>query len=333
MGAITAAIARAATEVGVTIHTDCEIRRISVGPRGVDGLEFAGGEHVAADVVLSNLDMQQTFGRLFDPGDVPGPVRRRVQAVDSTGTMARVHLLTDELPHYVGFEPGEGPQHRGFTLLGGTHDAYERAWDAQRRGELLSRYPVEMIIQSVTDDSLAPPGMHTLTTGVQQLPFELAEGDWDARKDEFTERVIESIAEYAPNIPEAIKGIATITPLDLEREYGLTGGNIFQGALSLDQLFASRAFGGYGTPVRGLYLCGAATHPGGAVMGAPGHNAAMAVLRDVDGGASPGERRGRPRRRFDPVDRLGSNPRLRPARDWVVRQPWLRPVVRAGRRA
>ncbi len=330
MGSITQALARSAEEAGAEIHTDAEVIRITIGARGVKGVILADGTSVPADIVLSNVDVHRTFQRLLDERDVPSAALERVAGIDVRGTMARVHLLIDELPQYRGFDAGEGAQHRGFTLLGGTTDAYQRSWEAQQRGELLERYPIEIIIQSVTDDSLAPAGMHTLTTGVQQLPFELRNGDWDNRREEFTERVIASIAEYAPNLPAAIKGVATITPADLQRTYGLTGGNIFQGALSLDQLFASRAFGGYRTPIRGLYLCGAATHPAGAVTGAPGYNAAKAVQLDV--GGTRAVQRSRPRRRFDAVDRISSSKRMRPIRDWSARQPLLRPIMKLARR-
>jgi phytoene dehydrogenase-like protein len=197
--------------------------------------------------------------------------------------MARIHLLVDQLPEYRGFPPGEGPQHHGLALLGGTPDVYQRGWEAQLRGELMHDYPIEVAIQSTTDPTLAPPGLHTVTTGVQQLPFALARGTWDSRRDEFTARVLRSLFRFAPNLEGAIRGQVTLTPLDWEREYGLTGGNIFHGAMVTNQLFASRpapGLGGYRTALRGLYLCGAGTHPGGAVMGAPGHNAAQAVLAD-----------------------------------------------------
>ncbi len=152
--------------------------------------------------------------------------------------------------------------------------------------EVIGRFEQEGAIDlSTTDPTLAPPGLHTVTTGVQQLPFVLARGDWDSRRDEFTERVLRSLFRFAPNLEGAIRGRVTLTPLDWEREYGLPGGNIFHGAMFPHQLFASRpapGLGGYRTPLKGLYLCSAGTHPGGAVMGAPGHNAAQVVLADRD---------------------------------------------------
>jgi phytoene dehydrogenase-like protein len=327
MGAVTAAMVKAVQAAGGRVHLNTPVSAIEVSRGRARGLRLADGSGVAADIVLSNADAHATMLKLVGH-DAPGA--DRAARMDYSGSMARVHLLVDELPHYRGFEPGEGPQHRGFTLLNGTPDAYERGWLAQQNGDFPEQFPVELIIQSATDPTLAPAGMHTITTGIQQLPYRLRSGTWDSRRDEFTERTIEVLAAYAPNLPDSIRGTATITPLDIEREYGLTGGNIFQGALTLDQLFAGRAYGGYATPIQGLYLCGAATHPGGAVMGAPGHNAAQSVLRDLGAGAAKPSRR--PQARGDLLQRVATHPRLRSARGWVLRQPRLRRLVDAAKR-
>jgi phytoene dehydrogenase-like protein len=334
MGAISDAIASAAREAGATIRTGTAVDEIVVRGGRVAGVRVGETVH-EADVVLSNADTRHTFLQLIAPGAVEIDVRGKVEALDFRGSMARVHLLVDELPRYRGLPPGEGPQHRGFTLLGGTPAAYEKAWEAQRRGELCDTYPIELLIPSVTDPGVAPEGLHTISTGIQQLPFTLSEGDWDSRKDEFTRTVIRSLAKYAPNVPGSVVGSHTITPLDLERDYGLTGGNIFQGAMSLNQLFASRpgaGFGGYDTAVPGLYLCGAATHPGGAVMGACGHNAAKAVIADLAGVARTRVAGRAAGPRSDLVDRVASHRRLRTLRNWAVRQKALRPVIAFGKR-
>jgi phytoene dehydrogenase-like protein len=337
MGAITQALAAAAREAGAEIQTGVPVRKVLVRNGVAHGVELEDGERLEASLIVSNVDPRRTFLELFEADDVPGDLRRRAAHIDMRGTMARVHLLVDRLPEYTGLPAGEGPQHRGFTLLGGTVDEYERCWRAQQEGELVDDYPIELTIQSTTDSSLAPAGMHTVTTGIQQLPFTLATGDWDSRREEFTERVVRSLARFAPNIESSIRGSFTLTPLDLEREYGLSGGNIFHGAMTLNQLFASRptpSLGQYRTPVRNFYLCGAGTHPGGAVMGAAGHNAARAILREQQGGARPSQVRGRrPRRPLhdmtaSAVDRLASAQRLRGIRNWALRQPWLRPAVK-----
>jgi len=331
MGSVTAALVEAVRAAGGRVHLDTPVDHIDVARGRVRGVRFADGSRAAADIVLSNADVQTTMLGLVGESGAPPAAIERARRIDASGSMARVHLLVDELPAYRGFGAEEGPQHRGFTLLGGTPDAYQRCWEAQERGELADEYPVELIIQSTTDPTLAPPGLHTITTGIQHLPSRLRAGDWDARRDEVTERVIATLAKYAPNLPGAIRGSSTITPLDIERDYGLTGGNIFQGALTLDQLFAGRAYGGYATPIAGLYLCGAATHPGGAVMGAPGHNAAHAVLRHLHG-VSRRRRTASAARSGDVLTRLAAHPRLRLARGWALRRRWLRPFVRAAKR-
>lgn len=333
MGAVSEAIASAAREAGATIRTGASVDEIITTRGRVVGVRV-GAEVIDADVVVSSADTKHTYLQLLDPTAVAAPVRHKVESLDFRGSMARVHFLVNELPAYTGLPAGEGPQHRAFTLLGGTPAAYERCWEFQKKGELADAYPVELIIQSVTDPTLAPPGLHTLTTGIQQLPFTLADGDWDSRKDEFTRIVVDSLARFAPNFPGSIVGTATITPLDLERDYGLTEGNIFQGAMTLDQLFASRpaaGLGGYDTPIAGLYMCGAATHPGGAVMGACGRNAAFSIIADLSGTARP-RARARTARRVDLVDRVVSHPRLRAARNWSLRQSWLRGAVRIGKK-
>lgn len=287
MGAVTQALASAARHAGAEILTGAAVGRILVDRGAVQGVRLEDGTELHAPVVVSNADPRRTYLTLLDPEVLPTDIAARARRIDVRGSMARVHLLVDQLPHYRGLPAGEGPQHRGLALLGGLPEVYQRGWEAQRRGELMDDYPIELAIQSVSDPSLAPPGLHTVTTGVQQLPFSLATGTWESRREEFTERVLRSLFRFAPNLEGAIQARVTLTPLDWEREYGLTGGNIFHGAMFTNQLFASRpgpGLGGYRTAIRGLYLCGAGTHPGGAVMGAPGHNAARAVLADRAGG-------------------------------------------------
>lgn len=284
MGAITQALAASARHHGAEIYTGVSVERILVERGAVTGVQVSDCSVLRAPVVISNADPQRTYLHLIEPDHLPPEAHALVHRIDMRGSMGRVHLLVDELPHYVGLPAEEGPQHRGFMLLGVTPTAFQRGWEAQVRGDLMEEYPLEVIIPSVTDQSLAPAGLHTITTGTQQLPFELAQGTWDSRKDEYTAHVLRSLFRYAPNLQGAIRGQVTLTPLDWEREYGLSGGNIFHGAMFTNQLFASRpvaGMGGYRTPVRGLYLCGAGTHPGGAVMGACGHNAAHAVLADL----------------------------------------------------
>ena len=287
MGGITRALANAAKASGVTIRTSTPVEQVLVRGGHVEGVRLVGGEELKAPIVVSNADPKRSLLKLLPPGELEVKFRDDVAGIDQRGSMARIHLLIDELPHYVGFpDASPGPQHRGHQMIGCSVPAFEKAWDAQRRGIIPDDFAIEAIIQSVTDDSLCEPGMHTMTLGVQQLPVELAQGTWDDVRESWADRVCEALFRYAPNLRNHIRGRHVITPLDLEREYNLTGGNIFQSAMSLEQLFAVRSLpelGHYRTPVAGYYLCGAGTHPGGGVMGAPGHNAAHVVLADLKG--------------------------------------------------
>lgn len=285
MGGIAEALAAAARAHGTELRLGARVREVRTSAGAVSGVTLESGERVDAPLVLSNADPKRSLLGFLASDALTPALARRVAAIDMRGSMARIHLLVDELPDYIGFDgPAEGPQHRGHQLLGATVENFERGWEAQRRGELPDEFVIEAVIQSLTDPGLSTPGRHTLTLGVQQLPYALAEGDWDSRKEEFTERVLDDLAAYAPNVRSHVLERVTITPLDIEREYGLTEGNIFHGAMFLDQLFGSRPLpelSGYRTPVRGYYLCGSGTHPGGGVMGASGHNAARVALADA----------------------------------------------------
>ena len=333
MGSITLAMAAAVEAAGSTVRTGAPVKRILVRGGHTAGVELENGEVLEAPIVLSNADPQTTYLSLLGEGDLPAEVREGVARMDMRGSQGRVLLLVSELPRYIATPPGEGPHHQGFTLLGGTIDAFERCWQAELRGELAEDYPLEVLIQSVTDPTLAPPGKHTLSIGVQHLPYELASGSWDEHRDELVARVLRTLFHYAPNMEASIEAHWTITPLDLERTYGMAKGNIFHGAMTPAQLFASRPFaasGGARSPLPGLYLCGAGTHPGGAVVGANGHNAAKHVLADRRTGVPSSRRVRQPRgRQRGALARAAESPSLKSARSWGVRQPWLRPIVRA----
>jgi phytoene dehydrogenase-like protein len=288
MGSIAESLANRARARGVEILTDAAVTSIDVVKGRASGVTLHDGRSFAASFVLSNADPQRTLLGMVAADDLPDEYRSAATKFDQRGSMARVLLALDGLPDFVGMPAGEGPQHRGLTILGAEVEAFERVADAQRYGRYPDDFPIEFIIQSVHDDTMAPSGKHVLSTGIQQLPFELAEGTWDDEKERFSEKVIDVLETYSPGIRNLIIAKHTITPLDLDREYGLPGGNIFHGAMTLGQMFDSRplpGWGSYRTPVAGLYLCGAGTHPGGGVIGAPGHNAAHALLRDeAEGG-------------------------------------------------
>jgi phytoene dehydrogenase-like protein len=332
MGAVAEALARRARERGVTIRTDAEVDRILVSDGRAVGVLTTGGEELAARAVVSNAEPRRTFLGMFDQGDLPAEFRAAVEAFDVRGSMARVHIALDGLPDFTGMEPGAGPHTQGLTLLGAEVDRFDAAWSAQQRGELPDDFPVEFLIQSVHDDSLAPPGKHMMMTGIQQLPFELADGTWDDHRETFTQRVLDVISRYAPRIRDHVIDTYTITPLDLERDYGLTGGNIFHGAMTPDQAFDRRpvpGWGGYRAPVAGMYLCGSGAHPGGGVMGVPGHNAARTIAADLDGvrDASPRSPVQEPIPPVAMVDRLLARPRSRRALVACARRPELAPLV------
>jgi phytoene dehydrogenase-like protein len=291
MGAVTQALARGAEHHGAEIRLGARVRRVLVERGRCVGVELASGERIEAAQVISNADPKRSLLDLVEARHLDPGLREQVGSIDMRGSMARIHLLIDELPQYLPFpDASEGPQHHGHQLLGASREAFELGWEAQRRGAFPETFVIEAVIQSVTDPGLAPPGLHTMTLGIQQLPFELAGTTWDREKERWADAVLEDLFRYAPNLRGHIVDRAIITPQDLDREYLITGGNIFHGGMLLDQLFGSRpleALASYRTPVPGYYLCGAGTHPGGGVMGASGHNAALTALYDVGAGPDP----------------------------------------------
>lgn len=331
MGGITEALANGARHHGAEIRTGAPVGRVLVKGGRAAGVVLESGDEIAAAIVVSNADPKRSLLGLVEPSELDPGFRAAVERIDQRGSMARIHLLIDELPAYVGREPGEGPQHRGHQLLGASVESYESAWEAERRGELLERYVIEAVIQSTTDPGLAPEGNHTLTLGVQQLPFELAGTTWDDIKESWADRIVADLCEYAPNLRDHILDRAIITPLDLERDYLMTGGNIFHGQMFLHQLFGARplpTISSYRTPIDGYYLCGAGMHPGGGVMGASGHNAAKAILGEPESAASTVRPPPARRRSKGLVDRLMQTDVGRRAGYRLARQRAFRPLAR-----
>ncbi len=335
MGAVAESLAARAKAKGVEIRTGAPVERIVVEGGKATGVVLASGEELGAKVVTSGADPHRTFLGMVESRDLPNDFRQAISRFDMRGSMARVHIALDGIPDFNGMEPGAGPHCRGLTLLGGEMERFESVWDSQRRGRIAEDFPIEFLLQSAHDDSLAPPGKHMLMTGIQQLPFELEEGTWDDHRDAFTERVLDVLSRYAPTLRDHIIDTHTITPLDLEREYGLTGGNIFHGGMTFGQVFGSRPAMGwsdYRSPVEGLYLCGSGAHPGGGVMGVPGHNAAHAIASDLAGVPRERSRPSGPQGRSS-IDRLMSRPRMRRAMVKAAQQPALAPLVeRVSRR-
>jgi phytoene dehydrogenase-like protein len=285
IGGVTEALANCARHFGAEIRTEACVERIRVQHGVATGVVLESGEEIPARAVLSNADPKRTLLDLVGRTELNAKAKAAAERFDVRGSMARIHLACAQPPLYAAFASrGIGPEHHGHQLLGPSVRAFEKSWRAQSEGELPEHFVIELVVQSAHDPTVAPLGKHTVTLGVQNLPYEL-QGGWDARREEFADRVLADLSDFAPNMPGAIIDRHVITPLDLEREYGLTGGNIFQGAQVLNQLFSHRPFPGwsrYRMPVQNLYLCGAGTHPGGGVTGAPGHNAAHEVLADFE---------------------------------------------------
>jgi phytoene dehydrogenase-like protein len=285
MGGLANAIAAAAIERGVEIRTGCTVETIQTHGDTVSGV-LVDGTPIATQRVASNIDAHQTFRRLIAPSALPDGFIRAVDRIDYASASAKINLAVDQLPDFLCY-PGHqdvGPQHRGTIHIGTGCEYLETAFEDARQGRISSRPIVEMTIPTSVDSTIAPPGHHLLSLFVQYAPYQLADGDWDdAARNLLLERCLAEIARYAPNVPGSVLHQQVLSPVDLESMFGLTGGNIFQGAMPINQLFNLRPVPGWAdhrTPIRGLYLCGSASHPGGGVMGACGRNAAREMIRD-----------------------------------------------------
>lgn len=281
MGAVSEAIAAAARASGVDIRTESPVDHVRIQQGRVAGVVLETGEEIASRAVSSSLDPRQTFDRLVGEEHLPDDFVAAIQRYRFRGSSGKVNLALDGLPEFRCL-PGPGRHLAGAISISPSVDYMERAYDDAKYGWFSSRPYLDIVIPSMTDDSVAPAGKHVMSCFVQYAPYHLAEGDWDTRRDEFGRNVIATLAEHAPNLPGMIAGLQVLTPLDIERTFGLTEGNIFQGELALEQMFSNRpapGWAGYQTPVRGLYLCGSGAHPGGGVMGAPGRNSARVVAR------------------------------------------------------
>jgi len=279
-GAISNAIAGAAREAGAEIRTGVSVARILTKEGRATGVVLATGDELEADLVLSSVDPHLTFRKFMDPTELPGDFLDEVARFRFRGSSGKVNLALDALPDFRCL-PGPGAHLRGAISVSPSVDYMERAYDQAKYGEFSRRPYIDTVIPTLTDPSVAPPGKHVLSCFVQYAPYALARGTWDEQREAFGDAVVDTLAEYAPNIRNIILHRQVLTPLDLERDFGLTEGNIFQGELSLEQLFFLRPVPGwakYRTPIRNLWMCGSATHPGGGIMGAPGRNAALRIL-------------------------------------------------------
>ena len=287
-GAISNAIAAAAREACVEIRTKAPVGKIVVKNGRAAGVVLQSGEEIGANVISSSVDPHLTFEKFLQPSELPSDFLEGVRRYKFRGSSGKVNIALDALPEFKSM-PGDGAHLRGAISISPSMEYMERAYDDAKYGHYSRRPYIDMVIPSLTDPSVAPPGKHVLSCFVQYAPYKLAEGTWDDQREAFGDNVIDTISEYAPNIKKIIVGRQILTPLDLEREFGLTQGNIFQGELSLEQLFFLRPVAGwayYRTPVDNLYMCGSATHPGGGIMGANGRIASQVILKEWKKAAS-----------------------------------------------
>jgi phytoene dehydrogenase-like protein len=283
MGSIAQALAAAGKKLGVEIRASAPVAKIEVRNGRASSVLLENGNEIRGRVIISNADPKRTFLKMISCSELPEDFLSAIRGIKMDGPCAKVNFVLSEEPHFTGTPSHSSPLERTFYTLVPSLEFAERCYDIAKFGDIPEELWVDCVVSSNADSSLAPQGKHILTCFVQYVPYKLREGTWDEKRDLLGDRVVRKIAEYAPNVPPAILARQVLTPLDLERTYGLTEGNIFHGDLRLEQLFFMRPVPGwsqYRTPIRGLYLCGAGTHPGGGVTGAPGRNAAHQVLRD-----------------------------------------------------
>lgn len=281
MGAVSEAIAASARAAGVTVRTGATVERVRVRNGKSDGVVLAGGEEIDASIVASNADPKVTFLKLVEERELEPEFVASIRRFRCEGTSLKINLALSGLPDFKAL-PGAPRPHHGATMhICPSIDYVERAWDDAKYG-MPSRSPLlELTCPTMYDKSLAPEGKHIMGIFLQYAPYSLRESSWDELREPFADRVFDIIEEYAPNFRSLVEHRQVLTPLDLERRYGITGGNIFHGEMSLDQMFVMRPVAGwarYRMPVSNLYLCGSGAHPGGGVMGAPGYNAAKQIL-------------------------------------------------------
>jgi phytoene dehydrogenase-like protein len=285
MGAITQAMARACAARGVEIRVNSAVGEILLDKGRAAGVVTAKGERIAARAVVSNLHPKLTFERLLDPAALPADFRARIAAYRSGSGSFRMNLALSELPSFSALKGRAPAEHHGSGIVIAPSLAYmERAFFDARLSGWSAKPIVEMLIPSTLDDSLAPPGRHVASLFCQHVAPKLPDGrSWDDKRETVADLMIDTVEAYAPGFKRAIIARQILTPLDLERDFGLIGGDIFHGVLSLDQLWSARPVLGhadYRSPIAGLYMCGASTHPGGGVTGLPGMNAALETIRD-----------------------------------------------------
>ena len=278
MGALGAAMANSARAAGVEIRSSCPVEQVNLTEGRASGVTLVGGEIINAPLVVSNVDPKTTFEKLVGFRNVETGVVRRVSQIRMRSNVAKLHLALDSLPQFTGLdETGTGQR----LVIAPSMDYIETAFNSAKYGEHSLAPAMDISIPTVHDTTLAPAGKHVMSVIVQFAPYDL-KGGWENNKEAFKQRLIDLLSEYAPGIEDTIVASELLTPVDLEREFHMKGGHWHHGEISLDQVMMMRPFPGasqYGTPVDGLYLCGAGAHPGGGVMGLAGRNAAQEIIK------------------------------------------------------
>ena len=284
MGSITRALRRTAEHFGTVVRTGVAVERIAVQDGRAVGVETSAGERIDAAVVASSLDARTTFLRLAPPESLPEEFRRRVGRIRYRGAQVKFNAALDALPEFSSTPGVPSEAHQGAVEISPSLDYLDRAYDDAKFGRFSQAPFMETLFQSVRDPSVAPPGKHTMTCFVQYAPYALRGTTWDDFRPQAADTILRTLEEHAPDIRRVVRHAQVVAPPDVERVLGLTGGNIFQGDITPDQVLNFRpvpGWTGYRTPLAGLYLCGSAAHPGGGVLGAPGRNAALVMLEDL----------------------------------------------------
>jgi phytoene dehydrogenase-like protein len=283
MGSVTQAMAASAKAAGAEIRTGCEVIEIRVQNGAATGVLLSTGEEIHMKAVISNADPKRTLLKLTDPVHLSPDFVQRLQHYRGNGTVAKVNLALSALPRFTALKNGDSAALRGRIHIGNEIDYLERAFDESKYGNFSKQPYLEATIPSLTDPTLAPSGQHVMSIYMQYAPYKL-KGDWEQQRKALGQTVVQTLAQYAPDLPELILTHQIITPRDLEDKYGLTGGQIFHGDLALDQFFTMRPlldWAKYRTPIQNLYLCGSGTHPGAGLTGGSGANAAREIVKDL----------------------------------------------------
>ena len=281
MGAVSEAIAASARSKGAEIRTSAPVDHVLIRDGRAYGVVLQSGEELHAPIVASNLDPKATFQRMVEPRHLDADFRKSIEQFRVEGTSLKMNLALEGLPDFTAYPGTPGPQHGATMHICPSIEYVERAWDDAKYGRPSHNPLIEMTCPTIYDPALAPFGKHIMGIFLQYAPYTLRDATWDDLREPYGDRILEVIAEYAPNTKEIVSERQVLSPLDLERRFGIAGGNIFHGEMSLDQMFVLRPVANwarYKTPIAGLYLCGSGAHPGGGVMGAPGYNAARAIL-------------------------------------------------------